>query len=257
MLKDKIKSIEKQMVAQLEEIRATHIHKGNKGGEVEKILREFLKKYLPRRLDISHGEVIDQNSNRSAQTDVVVVSEEHPFTFSEDSPGLFFIEGVSAVGEVKSILTSNELANTIEKAKKYKQLRVIPPAGVTRYANPSDGNRYYVHPPFFLFSMESQIYLSKVFEKVKELTLKDYTPGSSIDGIFILNKGLVIDLGDGMESFKILNPESKVPYEGWKQQDSDNVIFDFLVWLSIVMPRLMGGAPILIPYMIDVLHKTK
>jgi hypothetical protein len=105
MLQEKIASVEAQMRAKLAEVRASLSHAGSKGSQVEEIWRAFLREYLPRRLDVGYGEIIDSHDNRSSQTDIVIVNEDHPFTFTRDQPGLFFIEGVSAVGEVKTRLT--------------------------------------------------------------------------------------------------------------------------------------------------------
>ncbi len=124
-------------------------------------------------------------------------------------------------------------------------------------ANKSDGERYYEHPPFFLFAMKSQLKLSKIFELINSEVEKNYSPGSSIDAIFVLGKGLIIDLGNGKESFRILNPKTGEAYTKWYQQHSDNVLFDFLAWLSIVMPRLVGGSSIIIPYMMNMLFPSK
>lgn len=94
MLRDKISALESQMRARLDEIRATYEHAGDKGASVEDSFRTFLREYLPRRLDIGHGEIIDTENRRSKQTDIVIVTEDHPLTFTPSAPGLFFIDGV-------------------------------------------------------------------------------------------------------------------------------------------------------------------
>jgi hypothetical protein len=104
MLKAKIAAVEQQMRAKLAEIRATLDHAGDKGQHMEEVFRAFLREYLPRRLEIGHGEVIDSFGNRSAQTDIVIATDDHPFTFSRGQAGLFFAEGVCGAGEAKTIL---------------------------------------------------------------------------------------------------------------------------------------------------------
>lgn len=88
-LKDKVKLIEKQMLLKLEEIRKTFVHKVIKGGLVENEFRSFLSTYLPKRLSVGTGEVIDRSFNTSKQMDVVVVNEDHPFTFQRNDPAIF------------------------------------------------------------------------------------------------------------------------------------------------------------------------
>ena len=126
MLKDKIIAVEAQMKAKLKEARATFTHPGGKGTSVEDSFRVFLRQYLPRRLEVGHGEIVDRNGRRSRQTDVVIVSEDHPFTFTPDLPGLFFIDGVCGAGEVKANLTSAGLEEVLEKSFYFKQLEIVP-----------------------------------------------------------------------------------------------------------------------------------
>jgi hypothetical protein len=78
MIKDKIAAVESQMKAKLDEIRATFAQSGDKGSSVEDSFREFLRQYLPRRLEIGQGEIIDSRGERSKQTDIVIVNEDHP-----------------------------------------------------------------------------------------------------------------------------------------------------------------------------------
>jgi len=137
MLRNILHSVEQQMSAQLSEIRAKFTQSGDKGTSIEDVFRTFLRQYLPRRLAIGHGEIIDRNSSRSGQTDVVVVNDDHPFTFTPDKPGIFFIEGVSAVGEVKTVLNSTHLNSIIAAPGghfKFPHLwpGQIPPGGTTR-----------------------------------------------------------------------------------------------------------------------------
>src|SRR4051812_27988330 len=120
MLEDLVAATKLQMTAKLAEGRPKFQHSTLKGGAVENADRDFLRSFVPRRLAIGTGEVIDHNGNRSAQTDVVVANEDHPFTFTGDDPGLFFIEGVSAAGEVKSVLTTQHMASTIEASRRFK-----------------------------------------------------------------------------------------------------------------------------------------
>lgn len=247
-LKDKVKLIEKQMLLKLEEIRKTFDHKGVKGSLVENEFRAFLSTYLPKRLSVGTGEVIDRNFNTSKQMDVVVANEDHPFTFSGNEPALFFIEGTCASGEIKSILTTEQLVDSLDKAYQYKQLKMISPKGAMMMANESDGRRFYTTPPFFLFAFESQISLGQIIKTVTDYKKAEYFPGFTIDGIFVLDKGYVIDLGDGQGAFR-LQTGGNTP-TSWTGAQSETVLYDFLVWLTIVMPRMIGGSNILTPYLL-------
>ena len=252
----KIELIEKQMLIKLEEIRETYEHKGIKGTEVEKQFRSFLRYYLPRRMDVGEGEIIDQSFNTSNQVDVVITDENHPFTFGEGGQGLYFIEGTCAAGEIKSVLTTEELLSSLEKASNYKKLTMIPPAGAMMFSNESDGKRFFKTPPFFIFAFESQITLEKAYEVIYSYNHDVYEPGYSADGVFILNRGIILDLGDGEGSYYIKNTEG-VKMKGWTAYMSDRILFDFLSWLSVVMPRMVGGSNILNQYLISIKNHKK
>ena len=125
MLEDLFEEIQKQMKSKFEEIRKKFSERIVKAYQL-KNLREFLREYLPRRLEIGYGRVIDTNERESRQSDVVTLNEDHPFTYPSDEPGLFFIEGVSAAGEVKSKLTNiRQLEYAIESSKVFKQLKIV------------------------------------------------------------------------------------------------------------------------------------
>jgi hypothetical protein len=251
---NKINLQEQQMLLKLKEIRSTFEHNGIKGTEVEKQFREFLKFYLPRRLNIGEGEIIDRNFNTSNQVDVVVTDENHPFTFGDGGLGLFFIEGTCAVGEIKSVLTTAELKSSLEKARNYKKLKMVSiKNALILSSNDSDQRRFYTTPPFFIFAFESQITLEKAYEVTGLFNQENYVPGGTADGIFILNRGVILDLGDGQGSFSIRNSVGQ-NMSGWTALKSERILFDFLSWLSVVMPRMIGGSNILTPYLLEI-HK--
>jgi len=167
MLKQKIAKVEKQMRDALAEVRLTFKHSGNKGTSTEDFFIKFVRQYLPRRLEIGNGEIIDTEGNRSGQADVVILSEDHPFTFNPNKPGLFFIEGVLSVGEIKTTLTTKELRNTLKNSVSYKNLKMTHGQGSMVHANQSDLKRFYEHPPFFLFAFESQISLNTIRKNIE------------------------------------------------------------------------------------------
>jgi hypothetical protein len=250
MLKDKIAAVEVQMKAKLEEARATFAHPGDKGTSVEDSFRAFLRHYLPRRLEVGNGEIIDRKERRSMQTDVVIVSEDHPFTFTPDLPGFFFIEGVCAACEVKANLTSTELKKSVKNSCQFKQLEIEPGNGTLASSNSSDLERFYKCPPWFLVAFESQLTLSRIQTEIEEFESKNPVESNRlVDAVFVLGQGWVINFGDGEGSFQFKTPEG-ISLGGWHWQNSDSVLFDLLAWLSAVMPRMIRFEPILPKYML-------
>jgi hypothetical protein len=249
-IKDMIVAIEKQMMASLEEIRSKFGHSGNKGASVEKVFREFLSTHLPRRFDVGHGEVIDANEHRSGQVDVVVTNEHHPFSYPPDDAGLFFIEGVSAMGEIKTVLTTQELQNTLDSSMKFKQLEVSRVTGeTTQHRSSEDAHRFWKWPPCFLVAFESQISLSNIRDKVIEYPSQHLGSEHSrfTDAIFVLGKGSVINFGRGEGVFRG-EDENGDKLVGWTYLNSEHVLFEFLAWLSVIMPEYNRHFPVLSHY---------
>lgn len=248
MLKTKIASVENQMKEKLKEIRTTFTHPGDKGTGVEDSFRKFFRNYLPRRMEVGCGEIIDLKGGRSNQTDVIIVNEDHPFTFTQDLPGLFFIEGVCAAGEVKINLTSEELLKSIENSCQFKKLEMYLGKGSTALINRSDQDRFYKCLPWFLVAFESQLTLSSIRSKIIEFEKNNkIKPNRLVDALFILDRGWIINFGDGNGSFQFRTPDGK-SVKGWVYKDSKSVLFDLLGWLSIVMPKMFRYEPILAKY---------
>jgi hypothetical protein len=250
MLEERIEAAEAGMRAKLAETRASFVHPGIKGDHVEAAFRAFLAQYLPRRLTVAHGEVVDKLGNRSAQTDVVVANEDHPFTFTPSEPGLFFVEGVSAVGEVKSVLTSDEFAGTVAKSRLWKKLVMKPGAGTLLHANPSDGERFYKRPPCFLVAMESQLSLETVQQRLAaegHFGAEGYS--GALDAVFLLDRGWAIDFGTGEGKYQF--QVSGASAAGWNFRQSDQVLFDMLGWLSACMPKMIQFEPVLLSYLVS------
>ena len=233
-----------------EVVRSKFEHSGNKGTNTEAILREFLRSYLPRRYGVGHGEIVDSLGERSAQTDIVIVTDEHPFTFTADQPGLFFMEGVFAVGEVKSILTSQELEKTVANALKFRELKSTP-RGMTillRSMNESYDERFVGNPPYFLFAFESQLTRETI---VKRLVTQNK---HSIDAVFILNQGVILDLGDGKGDLQVVKPDGTT-FSGWHDIGGANILACLLLWLS-GMPDVQHQGSILSKYLLAALKSS-
>jgi hypothetical protein len=256
MIKGKIAKVENQMREALAEVRETFKHSGNKGTNIEHIFGDFARKYLPRRLEIGNGEIIDSFGNRSGQADIIIVNEDHPFTFTPNKPGLFFIEGILSVGEIKTTLTTQELKNTLKNSLLYKKLKTTHGKGSMFYANKSDKNRYYEHPPFFLFCYESQLTLPTIKTNIENFIAESSTDTLGIiDGVFVLDKGWLINFGDGKGAFKFRTPDGK-NMDGWVMKKSNSVLFDLFSYISATMPKTIRFEPILVNYLFSKEQRT-
>jgi hypothetical protein len=253
-LKTRFAAVEKEMLAKLERIRATHNHSGTKGELVEsEIIRAFLKEYLPRRFEIGFGKVIDSFGNESQQTDVIITNESHPFSFTEDRPGLFFIEGVVGAGEVKSVLTSSSLHDAIQKSIKFKQLRAAMPLWTHTSLVPGswDFERFHIRRPYFVVAMESELSISTIEDKLLQAAQDNPTPHHGLlDMILIVSRRehLVYVTGEPSK-YIVLSASDGEAARGWATFGQQDAVFHWLAWLHVVMPYDMTTSSILQRYM--------
>jgi hypothetical protein len=235
------------MTSALERARARFEQSGDRGtAGAEVPFRDFLTEYLPRSLAVGHGEVIDADDHISKQTDLVIVDDHHPFTFKPSDPGLFFIEGVLAAGEVKADLTSQHLTDALQKSQRFKALVPRAAKGTQTFSNPTDLPRFVDRRAFFLFAFESRLTLETIGQRIVEYE-KAHSDQPILDAAFVLDRGVVINLADGQGAQRYAEPGGE-PLSGWLANPSDQVLFDTLAWLSINMPRFVRYQSILVEY---------
>lgn len=98
-------------------------HNLSSGESRESALRGQLEKYLPRRIGIEKGFVIDAHGGESQQIDVVIYDKTVATVFDINEIKYFPCEVVIAVGEVKSdILSTDKLIDALHKIKSVKEL---------------------------------------------------------------------------------------------------------------------------------------
>jgi hypothetical protein len=214
---------------------------GNKGDHVEGAIRSILERFLPRNLYVGHGEVVDTLGVQSSQSDVVIANDLQPFRLASEVPGLYLVEGVSAVGEIKARLTTAELNDSIRKGTRSKSLRFRAHTGATVSSNTSDLERFYFSPPFFLVAVESEVAVHTLLDRLASAPAVPSSEGNgpnlgAIDAAFILGKGVAINYGDGQGAARMRVNGAEVT--GWVYYDSNTVLAELVLWLHRTMPRL-------------------
>jgi hypothetical protein len=103
-------------------------HSGELGTGREEIIREFLRKYLPKKFGVSTGFVFDAKGNISKQVDIIIYDNTNNPVFEVAGGKQFFpCESVVCVGEIKSSLTSKQ---EIHKAfENIRSVRVLDRSG--------------------------------------------------------------------------------------------------------------------------------
>lgn len=116
-------SQQKVLIESISGAREVIPHSGEKGGEIEKKIREALARVLPEKIGVSHGFVIDSNDNSSDQMDIVLYDKMNtPKIYNGDSVQIFPVESTYACGEIKTKLDSRELKDVFKKCISYKTL---------------------------------------------------------------------------------------------------------------------------------------
>lgn len=117
-------NLQKQMIAQLGAQREVITHPTAKGDASELRWLEMLKKYLPKRYELSKAFVVDCTGDASEQIDIVVYDQQYsPFLFHE--AGAIFVpaESVYAVFEVKQDLNRTNIEYAGKKAESVRRLK--------------------------------------------------------------------------------------------------------------------------------------
>lgn len=256
MLRERLKLLQDEMEIKLQQIHIAHQHRGNRGDNSEEIMREFLREFLPPFNRIGQGEIIDTENNVSNETDIVILNEFHPYLNELSKPSLFFIEGVGAVGEVKSHLNSNDVESTLEKCLRFKKMHIKMQAGAMVQGNASDIKRFVDKRPFFLVAFKSQLTLDTIYKKILEFNLSNELDiQHQIDGIFILDRGTIFNLGDGQGTLKFGHvgdtDKSAKGLVSISKEIDDLVLLNLLIFLSTSMVRLALPQPIVQDYLLN------
>src|ERR1700757_66985 len=154
-----LRTVEQELLLALNKARETTSHPGDKGGTVEAAVRHILRQHMPATFGVGNGKVYDAFDDESMQTDVIITNGDHPISYPDDKSGAYVIDGVSAVGEVKSVLTTGELDDCIEKGTAFKRLRQTTREG-DFFSSPQGRSLFEEMggtPPFFVLAFENKV----------------------------------------------------------------------------------------------------
>jgi len=249
LFEQELAGLRDELRARLLRARALLHHSGNKGSYVEDVFRGALRSYLPRSLGVGHGEIIDLANRRSSQLDVVIATPDHPNWYKDGAePSLFLIEGVAAVGEVKTVVTSQNLAEVLQKAVKFRELVPDRKAHCEVLASPEDGDRYYRSPPYFVFVLESQMTMEQIAAMVSQCATGNRAV-ESVDAVFVLDSGYVLNFGNGNSALTSIGPDAEGPLIGY-YYDTKEPLMMLMRWLPLMLAVPMSQLPILPRYIL-------
>jgi len=182
------------MKADFQETRAALQHPGLKGASLEEILRQFLRQYLPQRLNVSTGILVDSLGHHSRQLDIII-SDAHktPIFYQSGETRVIPIECAYAVIEVKARLSPSELESIYENMRSVRTLQkqsfVQHPL---RMMVSTYGGQWEIWPVnYFVFAFESSELMS-LAEWIRSKHVADSAPWHQrIDTVCVLEKGVI------------------------------------------------------------------
>lgn len=102
------------------------LHPGEYGMYKEKICDDIIKFVIPNKFKTGTGFIINSNDAISTQCDILIYDYDNTPLIEDSSNTRFFpVETVVGIGEIKSILTINDLTAALVKLAKNKKLKQI------------------------------------------------------------------------------------------------------------------------------------
>jgi hypothetical protein len=180
---------------------------------------------------------------------LILATDQHPNWFSPGEASLFLVEAVAGAAEVKSLLTSDQLTSAIDAARRFRQLRTNWGGKAEVVGSAEDIQRYYRNPPFFLFAYESAVSIETITERVIAASRPNAgRHGESIDGIFVLDRGYVLNFGNGGSAFVAQGPTGD-RLAGYYYEDKDPLLA-LMMWLPLALAMPLSQLPVLSQYLL-------
>ena len=127
IFRNRLNNIIKQCLSEAQE--CTQLEHHGMAGHVRQILVEkLLEPLLPEGIYIGSGKVTDSNGSLSSETDIIIYNRRTvPPILYDEKNGVFPIESIYYVIEVKTTLTKSEFEKSIRNGQKLRSLRGLQP----------------------------------------------------------------------------------------------------------------------------------
>lgn len=224
---------EEVMSAKFSRGKIQHNHGTIRGDISERVLREFLEKYLPSTYRFANGEITDRHGTYSGEVDIAICSPAHPFTFSKEGIGLLFVEGVEAVVESKSTLKTGTLKDALRNCWSIRQLEAGPVGGtsVMRMSENHSPMERIKLTPHAIFAYSSDLTLKTIIENMKKIkNNNNFSEEEMTDIVCVLDRGTIV------RDRSIDNLLIEKGSEGYHIVNSSPSLLSFLMFLQDKMP---------------------
>ena len=179
----------KKLRDDFEHIRETISHSGEKGGETEDKVREFLNGHMPKRFHATKGFVIDADNQMSDHQDVIIYDEQSSPVYKYDGANqIVSADAVAAIMEVKAVLNKSQLEEAFAKIEEVKRLKKRPISEMDQKATASTLTT--TGTLGIILGFGSDISLEKLAEHCVELNEK-YETAHRPDIIVVLDVGVI------------------------------------------------------------------
>jgi hypothetical protein len=179
----------KKLRDDFEHIRETISHSGEKGGETEDRVREFLNGHIPKRFHATKGFVIDTDNQMSDHQDVIIYDEQSSAVYKYDGANqIVSADAVAAIMEVKAVLNKSQLEGAFAKIEEVKRLKKRPISEMDQKATASTLTT--TGTLGIILGFGSDISLEKLAEHCVELNEK-YETAHRPDIIVVLDVGVI------------------------------------------------------------------
>jgi hypothetical protein len=251
ILHERFADIDRRLAEALKKARSSTTHRGIRGDELAGVLGQEIRDHF---IDCAsfheRCEIRDTHCALSQEVDLVLLNRFHPAFLLKNRPRTFFIEGVLAAAEVKTSLDKGETVDCLAKARTFKRLQSNLTDRDFRSHNVDepDWERYLVRRPFFAFAYEDSRNLRTVQRNVEEWVNDNrVSSAEQIDAIFVLNKGIVVNLGASTGAIEITGKSADM-LTGFVRKDTSAIFSQLMLWLSLVCPSFTALDPILLRY---------
>jgi hypothetical protein len=191
-----LQSVARKMADDFENLTSVIEHRPSKGRERERIVTEFLQRYLPPTVRVDQSaEIVTADGDVSGEIDIVISDPNAPQLYDERTFRVVPIESVYGVVEVKSTLHPGDVAAAAEGIRRVKTLKRLahrPQVGaVVRYTN-LYGREWTEHFPtlghIFAFKSGALIGIAEALSEAEREVPYEHR----VDAIYLLDKGLIV-----------------------------------------------------------------
>ena len=203
-----------QIRSEVDLINTLFQHQGIKGEGNEAILRDLVRRFVPKRYGVGTGIIIEHEGNCSKQIDIIIYDTFlYPSLLSLTTVRLFPVDVVYATIEVKTTLTRTTAREALENIASVRKLHLTPEG---RWLTPwfdESGPTIALHVPFLpmgvVFTYNSE---TDYFE-----TFKGWV--APTEGIGVASPTLIACLDQGMLWFDnpdslLYQPEAQIHVQG-------------------------------------------